>query len=167
VFLASRGKYLANALPCQPLVAELIFVMTVNSIGTILHDWRMRTVDPQTGEPYTQGGVARELRSMGVQIETRTVSAIESGTIARPKPDVVHAISKLTLIPVSVLVAGMGYQLHRSQADESAEELAQLYDAASPRLRRSTLAGLRASVEQEQLEARQAQHSLARAHRAD
>lgn len=78
--------------------------MAENSLGELLRVARSRSIDPGTGEPYTQPVLADLL-----DVAVTTVSSWERGATNGMKPENVNAIAKVLPVTVAELCRSMGY----------------------------------------------------------
>ena len=65
----------------------------------------------QIGREFSEGDVAEALRTLGIPIERKTYSNLETGRTRTIKPEVANGLAKVLPITVRQIVASMGFEL--------------------------------------------------------
>lgn len=114
---------------------------------TLVRDHRRATMDPTTGEPYTQAGLADAVtRLLGEEVSRSAAAGWENGKIVQPQPKHVNAICRiLNIDPVQALEA-LGFAVTNSTLRPDEMELLSAYRRLqkSPALQETALRVIRA-----------------------
>ena len=108
------------------------------SLAALVKASREAALDPLTGRPYTQAGLAK-----AVGVSRATIAAIEAGNVVTLSPDTANRMSRLLRVSVEALLRQTGYDVGTPELSAVEADLVALYRRVPEPFRPGFVASMR------------------------